>query len=115
MPKRLDWCLPPSTPALQWSLHQGALHRTEKCVVHQNAFLEDGRVESYLTSKVCRVAMVAVVVTVVSVNPIPCHLVPTTPHLRVGFKKDYQQREGNMGKLKKILDNIENLNSQRGI
>ena len=60
--------------------------------------------ESHLTSEVCGVTMVAVIVTLVSVNSVSCHLVATTPHLGLKwFKKDYQQLEGDIGKLKKIL------------
>ena len=38
--------------------------------------------ECYLTGKVGVVAMVAVVVTLVPVDPVACELVPAAPHLR---------------------------------
>ena len=71
--------MPPSKPALQLSLRRGALHRTEKVYFAENTFLEDPKISgSYLTAKVSAVAMVAVVVTLMSVNPVTCELSPTT-------------------------------------
>ena len=45
--------------------------------------------EYYLTGKMGVVAMVAVVVTLVSVDPVACELVPAAPHLRFLIMKKW--------------------------
>ena len=59
--------------------------------------------ESHLASKVCAVAMVAVVVTLVSVNPVACHLISTTTHLGLRVKHDYQQLKGDFWEAKIVI------------